>query len=131
MLQIRYNIFETNSSSTHAMIMCSDEDYKKLISGEYMISGYEYPNREYNSFVARKEVYDWFWNEYYPQNRDYLESDYGIIDSSYDIETILAEEGIAYTFENFGGERYEQFDDEFTTPHGEIVHAFGYYGNDW
>ena len=131
MLNIRYKIFETNSSSTHSIIMCTDEDYKKLRAGELMIAGWENPIGKYHEFVSRAKLYEWFWNEYYPQNKEYLESNYGVIDPSNDLEAILDEEDIAYTFENFGGEEYEWYDTSFTTPGGETVHAFGYYGNDW
>lgn len=37
MIQIRQGVFETNSSSTHNLTMCSDEEYKKLESGELMV----------------------------------------------------------------------------------------------
>lgn len=33
MKQIRYGVFETNSSSTHSLTICSDEEYKKFESG--------------------------------------------------------------------------------------------------
>lgn len=37
MLKIRQNVFETNSSSTHSLILCSDEDYAKLNNEELFI----------------------------------------------------------------------------------------------
>ena len=38
MKQIRYGVFETNSSSTHSLTICSDEQYKKFQSGELVLS---------------------------------------------------------------------------------------------
>lgn len=40
MIQIRSNVFETNSSSTHSFTICSDEEYQKLLASELFI-GYE------------------------------------------------------------------------------------------
>lgn len=34
MIQIRKNVFETNSSSTHSLVMCSDDTYVKWVRGE-------------------------------------------------------------------------------------------------
>ena len=34
---IRINTFETNSSSEHSCIICSDEEYNKLINGDLWI----------------------------------------------------------------------------------------------
>ena len=34
---VRKGVFETNSSSTHTMIMCTDEEYQKFEDGEMLI----------------------------------------------------------------------------------------------
>lgn len=34
--QIRYGVFETNSSSTHSMVVCSNEDLERWKSGELL-----------------------------------------------------------------------------------------------
>jgi len=39
-IQIRQGVFETNSSSTHSMTICSKEDYEKLTNGEFLIDWY-------------------------------------------------------------------------------------------
>ena len=36
MIQIRHGVFETNSSSTHSMVVCSDEDLAKWEKGELL-----------------------------------------------------------------------------------------------
>jgi hypothetical protein len=33
----RYNIFETNSSSVHSLVMCSDKEYEDWKNGNYLI----------------------------------------------------------------------------------------------
>ena len=46
---IRYNTFETNSSSTHSMIILPLEDYNKLNLGEFYLRNY------WNETVITKE----------------------------------------------------------------------------
>lgn len=35
MIQVRQQVFETNSSMTHSIVMCKDDEYKKFKKGEY------------------------------------------------------------------------------------------------
>lgn len=37
MKTIRFGVFETNSSSTHSLIICTDEEYQKWIDGEMVL----------------------------------------------------------------------------------------------
>lgn len=43
MKQIRYGVFETNSSSTHSICICTQEEYNKWQSGEMI---YDYYNEK-------------------------------------------------------------------------------------
>lgn len=54
MKQIRVGVFETNSSSTHSITVCTKEEYEKLESGNYeglsdnMVESYtEYVENDY------------------------------------------------------------------------------------
>lgn len=38
MRQIRMNVFETNSSSTHSIAICTEEDFKKWQNGELLFN---------------------------------------------------------------------------------------------
>lgn len=40
MKTIRYGTFETNSSSTHSLIICTDEEYQKWVNGEMVLDRY-------------------------------------------------------------------------------------------
>ena len=40
MKTIRYGVFETNSSSTHSLIICTNEEYNKWIDGEMVLDRY-------------------------------------------------------------------------------------------
>lgn len=129
MLQIRRNVFETNSSSTHSITMCSKDDYDRWARGEvylneywwYKDNGSEYKNKK---FVTRDEAinliecnggdieYD---KEYYESFNEYIAKEYNI----YTID------------EYFENEYLESFEDEYTTDSGETVIAFGLYGYDY
>lgn len=39
MRQIRLGIFETNSSSTHSIVICTDEEFEKWKNGELVYDG--------------------------------------------------------------------------------------------
>ena len=41
MKQIRQNVFETNSSNTHCLVIVSEEDWKKFENGELVLDMYE------------------------------------------------------------------------------------------
>ena len=102
--QIRRGVFETNSSSVHSLVMCTDDDYNKWKSGEFLYDKWEaklvtleeakkeedYEDEE--EFNSRFLDYDHFYS------RQYIE--------------------------------YETFEQTFKTPGGEIVYGFGYYGQD-
>lgn len=34
---VRYKVFETNSSSSHALCVCTPEEYEKFLNGELML----------------------------------------------------------------------------------------------
>lgn len=35
--QIRFNVFETNSSSVHSLVLCTKQDYDRWVSGEVVV----------------------------------------------------------------------------------------------
>lgn len=129
MLQIRRNVFETNSSSTHSITMCSKDDYDRWDSGEvYLNEGWwlkdnesEYKNKK---FVTRDEAIDIikcsggdieYDNEYYESFGKYIAEEYEI----YTID------------EYFENDYLENFYESYTTDSGETVVAFGLYGYDY
>lgn len=110
--QVRLGVFETNSSMTHALTMCTDSEYQKWIDGEL------YWVRWDDRFESVTEVDKDF-------DKDNFESDY------YDsYEEMRRSEGY-YTYDDYC-EDYDfyTFHDTYTTPSGETVHAFGLYGHD-
>ena len=67
MIQIRHGVFETNSSSTHSMVVCSDEDLQKWMNGELLY--------DYDGLVKREEL-DQDYIEDYKTYEQFMDSDY-------------------------------------------------------
>lgn len=102
--QVRCGVFETNSSSVHSLCMCMESDYEKWKNGEM--------------------VFDRWSDELIPITDEIREE----IESSLDDYS-----GHYFTYEDFfdyGCNRYETFETGMTTPNGEEVVSFGYYGYD-
>lgn len=100
-IQIRTSVFETNSSSTHSIAICTQKDFNAFKKGKTLI--------ERNSLKFYNSVEEGMTKDKWAEEEDFL---------TYD------------EFEEFVSERYEEFEEKFTTPGGEKVVAFGYYGYD-
>ena len=72
MFSIRKNVFETNSSSTHSICICTADEYERFIDGETMYDSYneelvtvsdneieedEYRYKSFNDMGCYKEYY--------------------------------------------------------------------------
>ena len=66
-ISIRRGVFETNSSSTHTITMCSEEEYNKWKNGELVFDRWQeelVEPKEDNEYY-KYQTYDEFWeNEY-------------------------------------------------------------------
>lgn len=101
MIQIRQGVFETNSSSTHALAICTQEEWDKLQSGEYLVN--EWDITELISKDDPKSIND----------PDDFNSRYSTYDELYDHSS------------------YEFFTRHFTSPSGDQMVAWGFYGYDY
>ena len=70
---IRYGVFETNSSSSHSLCVCTKEEYKDFINGKLVLDTYEselIPRPEdfekYNVFGETKEEPRYIGYDYAP-----------------------------------------------------------------
>lgn len=96
MISARFNVFETNSSSTHAICICTENEFKEWQDGKKIWNHWD------------EEIVD------IPNPQEYEENDYKY-----------------KTYEEFSdGYEYETYERHFTTPAGEEMVAFGYYGHD-
>lgn len=132
MLQMRKNVFETNSSSTHSITMCTGDEYDAWANGDVLLNnGYWYNNASEfkdKKFVTRAEAEDIIKNNKYHEPTDELShlSDEEFNEYCYDMDYEL------YSMDKyFENEYLEWFDEKYTTPSGETVVAFGLYGTDY
>lgn len=150
---IRCKVFETNSSSTHSLTICSDEEYTKWENGELYWS-------YWGEFVEIPEEYrvytdaDWYnlldEKEYFTKEEagysvctslDYWERKKEYFDTKSEayaahkdwlIDMYLYDYEDLYSIKVFNEvkEEYDHFCEKYTTPGGEEVIVFGYYGYD-
>lgn len=110
MIQVRKNVFETNSSSTHSLVMAVKSDFEKWQKGELYYCIYDISDAGFESgkFYSKAEVED-----YYKDKEDERES--------YDL----------CTYDEFCDSDYLEFETySYTTPSGETVKAIAKFGYD-
>lgn len=114
--QIRPCMFETNSSSTHSLSLCSADDFERWKLGRLFF------NAEADAFYTKGEVIqnlkDIFWD---------CVVDW---DDEQEINKLIDSSEIFYTYEKFFNQcYYETFLEEKAFDETSVV-AFGYYGYD-
>lgn len=114
--QIRYGVFETNSSSVHSLTMCSEEEYEKWKNDSLLFW------KDENKFGTREDIIEELQDCDYYSNVDWEDEE--------TVSEIFSEEGIQTYEEFFDDEWFETYHESYTTPNGETVVAFGYYGRD-
>ena len=128
--QIRRGVFETNSSSTHSLTLILKSDYDKWEKENgfflYTGCGWGYPenNKPQTDHVYTKEEAIAFekLNKYTPDDFDWNDED-EVMERLHDHEWYDSE----YFWDCYCSE-YETFEDTITTPSGDAIVAFGYYG---
>jgi hypothetical protein len=120
--QIRRGVFETNSSSTHSITMCSGEEYDKWCSGNllFWVGKKKFGTKE-DIIEELKELTRWDNSLMYP-------------DVNWDDDSVVADifdsEEIQTSGEFFDDEYLETFEETYHTSNGEEVVAFGKFGYD-
>ena len=130
--QIRRGVFETNSSSTHSLTMCLKSDYDRWTNGEVLLFKgpgwycdenwcYDENNKPLkNHFYTKEECINFVKSSKYPPSEDMDWEDR-------DSVTEYFRENEFYDGE-YTDDELEWFEDEFITPSGEKVIAFGEFG---
>lgn len=128
MRQVRVGTFETNSSSTHSITMCSDSEYQAWESGKLLHvedswgSDSEYAKKDFVTFDEARDII--------------LKNRYAGVSPADVTDDFIREHGHEYSiytydyfFENYRS-GLEYYVETHTTPGGEKVVAFGMYGYD-
>lgn len=125
MFKIRQNVYETNSSSTHSISICTLDEFAKFKNGEVYFNGYWRSANtpvEGKLFVTLDEILASVDEDEAKEIREAIENED-------DLDDVLHDIGFQ-SYNNFGGE-YEYYEKDYTTSGGEHIVAFGYYGQDY
>lgn len=133
--QIRTGVFESNSSATHTLTICSEETYKKWENGELLLTWDNkfIPNKEMSEEEKDRICHQWYDEhkcKYYKDYKDLTKKE------KKEIEDDLKSKG----YFNVSGKTYDEWyaddylgylEDSFITEHGDKVVAFSKAGNDY
>jgi hypothetical protein len=119
MRTVRRGVFETNSSSTHSITLCSNEDYERWENGELYFS------EDYNceeQFVTKEEAVEILKGKSYNSDVNFEDEE--------EVSELISDSDF-YTYDRYMSSDYlETFSRSFTTKSGDEVVAFGKYGYD-
>ncbi len=119
---IRLGVFETNSSSTHTMVIMSEEEYDKWKKGELLKYRWEdkFITKEENDEIIKRLIED------YAKEYNIPVEDVDVDDLKYEYD-----DDIAYTFEEYDDRMDLESDiEEYTTKNGEKLIIKCWYGYD-
>lgn len=121
-MQIRRGVFETNSSSVHSITMCTGSDFDRWTDGELLFWEDE------KKFGTREEIIEnlkkstWYDGKLRYPNINWDDED--------QVSDIFNDENIKTFNQYFQNDWFKTYWEAYTTPGGENVVAFGYYGHD-
>ena len=135
--QVRKGVFETNSSSTHSLCICSQEDYDAWKAGKTLFNEYKNEFRPVEDFgisVSDKEVEDYYNDtkqEFY-KSFENLTSDevqkvkdrlLSELKANVDMDDFKS-------YEDWWRDYLEEFERSYTSKSGDKIVVFGQYGYD-
>lgn len=134
--QIRRGVFETNSSSTHSLTICTEEEFEQWKEGELLFNEYNNTNfvkanklSDYDKECAAQD-YEYNKGEFYKDWSDLSQSEKEKYYTKYAKENHIANEDDK-TYEEWRSDDYlETFVKKYTSKSGDKIVAFGKYGYD-
>lgn len=135
MRQIRKNVFETNSSSTHSLTMCTKEEYDNWKNGKLMfdidskkfVSPLEVTSKDFKeaeiNYESSKQKYQKNWDQLTKEEQE--EYTLGYIKENKSMYEI-----VTYSEWLDRNDYLDTFYREYTTKNNERIVAFGAYGYD-
>ena len=134
--QIRRSVFETNSSSTHSLTMCSAKDYDKWANGELLFDSYNGNFVNINTQITEsdkveaKKYYEKKKEKYWKEWNHLSEEEVNEWYEKYMYECKKIDTYRYETFDEFFDGYLEEFEERYTAENGEVIVAFGKYGYD-
>lgn len=130
MINVRMNVFETNSSSVHTLVICDQNDFKKWVDGKLYLDIDEYADDHSSDFVTFEVAQE--KDENFPYSEDSDDAGWGWSCWTYyskEKDMYIDKRFLTYN-EFFENNWYETYHGTYTTPLNEQIEAFGYYGQD-
>lgn len=141
MIQIRANTFETNSSSVHTLSIAPKEDFDKWVNGELLfVRGDEEEGYKFwlgdkrvdvdKPFVTEEEARELDPEYPYPPLEPYstwgYDTYFTTADGGYRDRVFLT----SAEYDKIYGYDFMTYSQNFTSPSGDQLVAFGYHGHD-
>lgn len=131
--QIRYGVFETNSSSTHSLTMCSEEEFEAWKRGEVLFNEWE------QCFVSPWQLSDEdkkMAEDDYEENKDDFQKGWKDLSNEakqkyytkYAKENGIVDEDVKTYEEYMNDSELETFEQCYISKNGDRIIAFGEYG---
>ena len=135
MRQVRRGVFETNSSSTHSLVICTEEEFNKWVSGELMFDTYNEALVEVNTKISDEEkeqakVYynnskSKFWKTWEQLSEEEVEAWYTkYMEDLNKVDMYRYQTRSQFLYHS----DLETFTQHYTSPKGDKFVAFGKYG---
>lgn len=132
--QVRRGVFETNSSSTHSLTMCSEEEFEAWKRGEVLFQ--EYGNENFISATKLSEHDKKMAQEDYEENKDDFQKDWNDLSedakqkyyTKYAKENDIIDEDVKTYDQYMNDGDLETFVQRYTSKNGDKIVAFGEYG---
>jgi hypothetical protein len=115
MKSIRIGVFETNSSSTHSLTICSKAEFEAWQKGDLVFAEYE------EKFYTMAEVLE--------KEKENLAKEDVDITNTDELAEWLEDNEYALNG-NYERDYLESFEQRYTTKSGDEIVAFGVYGHD-
>ena len=122
MFTVRNNTFETNSSSTHSMVICTEDEWNKWVNGELFACRWK------SGFKTKEEVVEEYKKEYssfFDKEGNFITNDR--FDSLEEFMEYYSTEW--YDLDRWVGD-LESDETTYTTPSGDVVKIICRYGYD-
>ena len=136
MRQVRRGLFETNSSSTHSLTMCSGDEFRRWENGELLFDRWNEEFVEASSVKTGhnmdkvKETYEEVRGNLWKNFDDLTEAEIADFCEEY-FEEDDDNQYVTYEWYFDHYEYYfDTFEDSYTTKNGDEVVCFGYFGYD-
>lgn len=135
MKQIRHGVFETNSSSTHSLTFCTEEEFEKWKAGKLLFDTYNEELVEVDVSITDAEKNDakayyerckkTFWKVWEQLSEEEVEAWYRkYMEDFHKVDKYQYKTHHQYIYDS----DLETFTQRYTSPSGDKIVAFGKYG---